>query len=152
MHSAVDFNLRIPSNAALAALAAAACRGRRRHAASAAARGRCVARARRGRRALALATVALPREGWTAARQEVVAAATAPVAAVRRLRLERARAALVAVLRRRPAHAESWLMLAGVEQALGRHAAAARLARHAAGSTPSARGCARRRAAIEAAP
>ncbi len=151
VHSAVDFNLRIPSNAALAALAAAAV------AAGAGTRPRPLRRGATLALAaaaglLALATVALPREGWTAARQEVVAAATAPVEAARRLRLERARAALAAVLRRRPAHAESWLMLAGVEQALGRHAVAAGLARHAAELDPERPGLREAAGAIEAAP
>ena len=94
----------------------------------------------------------MPREGWTAARQEVVAAATAPVAAARRLRLERARTALAAVLRRRPAHAESWLMLAGVEQALGRHATAARLRAPRGRLDPERPGLREAPGAIEASP
>jgi cytochrome c-type biogenesis protein CcmH/NrfG len=50
---------------------------------------------------------------------------------VRQLRLERASAALRHTLGRRPAHAESWLMLAGAELALGRGTPAAAFARHA---------------------
>jgi O-antigen ligase len=151
VHSAVDFNLRIPSNAALAAVAAAAVAAgaglRRRPLERASALAFATAAA-----LLAVAVVAQPRERWTAARQEVVAAATAPVEAVRRLRLERARAALAEVLRRRPGHAESWLMLAGVEQALGRHAAAAGLARHAAELDPERPGLREAAGAIEASP
>jgi cytochrome c-type biogenesis protein CcmH/NrfG len=102
--------------------------------------------------ALAAATLARAPGGWTSARQEVVAAATAQTQAARHLRLERARTALGAVLRRRPAHAESWLMLGGVEQALGRHATAVAFARHAAWLDPERPGLKDAVAAIEASP
>jgi cytochrome c-type biogenesis protein CcmH/NrfG len=126
----VDFNLRIPSNAALAALAAAAT------AAAAGTRLRPLPRAAAA--ALALAALALgalaltlPQQPWLAARAELQAAAAATTPAVRQLRLERADAALTSVLGRRPAHAESWLMLAATHQALGRPETAAAFARHA---------------------
>jgi tetratricopeptide (TPR) repeat protein len=135
VHSAVDFNLRIPSNAALAALAAAAL------AAAAGARPRPLARPLAAglalcALALAAATARLSDRPWLAARAELQAAVAATTPAVRRLRLERAEAALSGVLRRRPAHAESWLMLAGTHRALGRPATAAAFARHALALDP----------------
>jgi O-antigen ligase len=141
VHSAVDFNLRIPSNAALAALAAAAAAG------AAGARPLPLPRtATLGLAALALALLVgaarLPESPWLAARAEAAAAAAAPSPVVRRLRLERAEAALSRLLRRRPAHAESWLMLAGARAARGDAAAAASLARHAAWLDPERPGLA----------
>jgi len=50
---------------------------------------------------------------------------------VRAMRLERAEGALGAVLRLRPAQAESWIMLAGTRAARGDTAAGVALARHA---------------------
>jgi hypothetical protein len=130
VHSAVDFNLRIPSNAALAALAAAAAAGvggrRERALPPPAALGLAVASV-----TLLLATASLPDRPWLAARREVMEAASARSPAVRRLRLERAELALGRLLGRRPAHAESWLQLAFARAARGDRAAAAALARHA---------------------
>jgi len=151
VHSGVDFNLRIPSNAALAALAAAVV------AALAGLRPRPLARPLSlglalGVLAVAAAVLSRPPATWTRAREEVVEAATARTPAARQLRLERARAALAAVVRRRPAHAESWLMLGGVEQALGRRASAVAFARHAAWLDPERPGLQGAVAAIEAAP
>ncbi|MFI4946563.1 MAG: hypothetical protein ACHP85_25010, partial [Burkholderiales bacterium] len=102
--------------------------------------------------ALAAATRARAPGGGTSARPGVVAAATAQTQAARHRRLERARTALGAVLGRRPAHAESWLMLGGVEQALGRHATAVAFARHAAWLDPERPGLKDAVAAIEASP
>ena len=151
VHSGVDFNLRIPSNAALAALAAATV------AAAAGLRPRPLPRAAGlalalGAAALGFATLARAPGAGPAVRVELAAAASAGVPAVRQLRLERAEAALVALLRRRPAHAESWLLLAGVEQALGRPATAAALARRAAWLDPSRTGLREAAAALEASP
>ena len=77
VHSAVDFNLRIPSNAALAALLAAAALG------PAGVRSRPLSRA--GALALAMATALLlaavaspPGQPWLEAREEAVRAAAAP--------------------------------------------------------------------------
>jgi O-antigen ligase len=135
VHSAVDFNLRIPSNAALAALVAAAAAG------AAGVRPRPLGRA--GALGLAAAALALlastawrPDRPWLAARQEVVQASSSSAPAVRRLRLERAEAALARVLERRPAQAESWLLLAATRTALGDPASGAALARHAAWLDP----------------
>jgi O-antigen ligase len=130
VHSLVDFNLRIPSNAALAAFAAAAA------AAAAGVRPRPLSRPLAaglgiGVLALAAATARLPDRPWLLARAEVQAAASASVKAVRRLRLERACVALERALRQRPAAAESWLLLAFTHQALGKADTAAALARHA---------------------
>jgi O-antigen ligase len=130
VHSAVDFNLRIPSNAALAALAAAAAAG------SAGARPRPLPPAAAAALAAAclgvlLAVAALPDQPWRSARAEALAAVTAPSPDVRRLRLQRAEVALARVLDRRPAHAESWLLLASVRAAQGDAAGGAALARHA---------------------
>ncbi len=140
-HSAVDFNLRIPSNAALAALAAAAAAG------AAGVRPRPLPRAgavglAAGALALLLAAASLPDRPWLAARQEAVQAAVSVAPAVRRLRLERADAALLRLLERRPAQAESWLLLGGTRAALGDVASGAALARHAAWLDPGRPGLA----------
>jgi len=140
-HSAVDFNLRIPSNAALAALAAAAAAG------AAGVRPRPLSRAgalglAAFALALVLATASLPDRPWLSARQEAVQAAASAVPAVRQLRLERADVALVRLLGRRPAQAESWLLLAGTRRALGDATAGAGLARHAAWLDPGRPGLA----------
>jgi O-antigen ligase len=129
VHSAVDFDLRIPSNAALAAVLASAAAG------TVGLRSRPLGRPVAAALALAAAglvagVLALPVEPWLAAREEARLAATAAPAS-RALRLERAEAACVALLRRRPAHAESWLMLAGIRAARGDRASGAALARHA---------------------
>jgi O-antigen ligase len=135
VHSTVDFNLRIPSNAALAAVLAAA-------AAAAAGPGpRPLSRAASlgmglSGLALLLAVALASRPDPLRAREEAQQVNAAATVQARRLRLERAEAALVGVLRRRPAHAESWLMLAGVRGAMGDRAAAAELARHALALDP----------------
>jgi O-antigen ligase len=141
VHSGVDFNLRIPSNAALAALAAAAAAG------AAGVRPRPLPRAgslalAAAAAALLAAVLALPGQSWLAARQEATLAASAASPDVRRLRLERADRALVSVLDRRPAQAESWLLLAGARAALGDPASGAALARHAAWLDPGRPGLA----------
>jgi O-antigen ligase len=141
VHSAVDFNLRIPSNAALAALAAAAAAG------AAGVRPRPLPRAAAlalaaGTLGLLAAVVSLPDRPWLAARQEAMLAASSSAPAVRRLRLERAVAALDGVLVRRPAQAEAWLLLAGTRAALGDEASGAALARHAAWLDPGRPGLA----------
>jgi len=140
-HSAVDFNLRIPSNAALAALAVAAAAG------AAGVRPRPLPRAAAiglaaGALVLLVAAASLPDRPWLVARQEALQARASTAPAVRRLRLERAEVALVRVLGRRPAHAESWLLLAGTRAALGDAAAGAALARHAAWLDPGRPGLA----------
>jgi len=141
VHSAVDFNLRIPSNAALAALAAAAAAG------TAGVRPRPLPRAfslalAAGALALLAAILLLPDRPWIAAREQVVQAASASAPAVRRLRLERAAVALERQLGRRPAQAESWLVLGGTRAALGDAAAGQALARHAAWLDPGRPGLA----------
>jgi O-antigen ligase len=141
VHSAVDFNLRIPSNAALAALAAAAAAG------AAGVRPRPLPRAgalglAAGALVLLVSAASRPGHPWLAARQEVVQAVSSGAPAVRRLRLERAEGALVRVLERRPAQAESWLLLAGTRAALGDAASGAALARHAAWLDPERPGLA----------
>jgi len=130
VHSVVDFNLRIPSNAALAAFVAATAAG--------AAGGRCRVLPRAAAAALAAASVAallaaaaLPDRPWLAARREVVEAASAASPDVRHLRVERAGIALARLLARRPAHAESWLLLGDARAALGDVAGGVSLARHA---------------------
>ena len=130
VHSLVDFNLRIPSNAALAALAAAAA------AAAAGVRPRPMSRPLAaglgvGALALAAASSRLPDRPWLLARAELQAAASASAPAVRRLRLQRAEVALERALRQRPAAAESWLLLSFAHQALGRADTATAYARHA---------------------
>jgi O-antigen ligase len=135
VHSGVDFNLRIPSNGALAALLAAAALGPAGVRARPLSRG--VAASLAVVTALLLAAVARPPEQpWLEAREEAVLAASASSPWTRVLRLERAQVDLERVLRRRPAHAESWIMLAGVRAARGDEAAGAALARHALALDP----------------
>jgi O-antigen ligase len=141
VHSAVDFNLRIPSNAALAALVAAAAAG------AAGVRPRPLPRAGAaalsvGALALLVAAASLPDRPWLGARQEAVQAVSSMAPAVRRLRLERAEEALARLLGRRPAQAESWLLLAGTRAALGDAGSGAALARHAAWLDPGRPGLA----------
>lgn len=128
VHSGFDFDLRIPSNAALAAFAVAI--------AAAGARLRPLGRVRAavfalGAGLLLASVLALPDRPWRTAHLEVQRAAAASAMPVRALRLDRAEVALVALLRERPAHAESWLMLAAVRRARGDSASADALARRA---------------------
>jgi O-antigen ligase len=138
VHSSFDFNLRIPSNAALAALVAAMA------AAAAGLRGERLSRA--GTAGLALGTGLLlalvlraPPDDAARAREEVAGAARAGTPEVRALRLDRAEHALLRTLGERPAHAESWLLLAAVRAERGEAAPAAALARHAASLDPARR-------------
>jgi O-antigen ligase len=135
VHSAVDFNLRIPSNAALAALLAAAVAG------AAGVRPRPLGRLASALLALLalvllIAILARPQERWRAAYNETQLVMLAQTPESRALRLGRAEVALDRFLRRRPAHAESWLMLAGVRAARGDLASAAALAAHAVALDP----------------
>jgi tetratricopeptide (TPR) repeat protein len=150
-HSTVDFNLRIPSNAALAALllaAAAAGAGYRRQAAPRLAAGLLAILS------LALLTAAAraPEAPWLAARLELQAAAQATLGEARRLRLERAEAELRRALELRPAQAESWLLLAHTERALGRRDRARVLASRALELDPQRTGLAEAVARISAEP
>jgi hypothetical protein len=135
VHSAVDFNLRVPSNAALAAVLASAAAG------AAGVKPRPLSRPVAAAGALLVlvllaAVVRLPSEPWLVAREEarLVGVATTPES--RALRLERAEIALGRLLRRRPAHAETWLMLAGVRAAGADPVSAASLADHAVALDP----------------
>jgi hypothetical protein len=135
VHSAVDFNLRIPSNAALAAVLVAVAAG------AAGVKPRPLPRARAAALALVvaglLAAVAvLPRARWEAAQSEIRQAENATTPDSQALRLGRADAALGRLLRARPAHAESWLLLAAIRSAEGDEAAAPALARHAVSLDP----------------
>jgi O-antigen ligase len=138
VHSAFDFNLRIPSNAILAAFLAsvvAACAPVRPAAAWA---------SRAAAAAFALAVLfALPRPAfpvdpsapWEEARNEARLAAASRVPEARDLRLDRTERALLAILRWRPACAEAWLLLAGTRAERGDPSAPG-LARHALGLDP----------------
>ena len=135
VHSAVDFNLRIPSNAALAAVLASAAAG------AAGVRPRPLSRPVAAAGAvlvlvLLAAVVRLPTEPWLVAREEARLAGVATTPESRALRLERAEIALGRLLRRRPAHAETWLMLAGVRAAGADPGSAASLAGHAVALDP----------------
>ncbi len=135
VHSAVDFNLRIPSNAALAAVLAAAAAG------AAGVRPRPLSRpgaAVLGLLVLVLlaAVVRLPTEPWLVAREEARLAGMATTPESRALRLGRAEVAARRLLRRRPAHAETWLMLAGTRAARADPVSAASLADHAVALDP----------------
>jgi O-antigen ligase len=151
VHSAVDFNLRIPSNAALAALAAAAAAGVTGVRARPLSRPGALALAA-GSLGVLGAVLVLPDRPWVAARQQVLQAASADAPAVRRLRLERAAAALERQLGRRPAPAESWLLLGWTRAALGDATAGAALARHAAWLDPARPGLAEAALRLSAAP
>ena len=135
VHSAADFNLRIPANAALAATLAAVLAAAGGIRPRPLARLACLALAA-GALLLAVAALALPREPWRRAREEVALAVAAGSPPARAMRLERAEIVLARVLARRPAHAESWLMLAGARAARGDAAAARDLARHAVSLDP----------------
>ena len=130
VHSALDFDLRIPSNAALAALVAAVAGGAAggpfraiQRGAGAALAISCVA--------VLLAAAALPDQPWLAARRQALAASSSVSPDARRLRTEMAEVALVRLLDRRPAHAESWLLLAGARAARGDARGGESLALHA---------------------
>ena len=130
VHSAVDFNLRIPSNAALAAVLAAAAAG------AAGLRPRPLPRPAAaalalGAGGLLVAVALLPSAPWRAAHDELRHAEAATTLESRALRLERAESALGRVLRGRPAYAESWLLMAGIRRAEGDEVTAAPLARYA---------------------
>jgi len=137
-HSAFDFNLRIPSNAILAAFLVSVA------AAGAPVRLAAAWASRAAAAAFGLATLlALPRAGfpvdpsspWEETRNEARLAAASVAPEVRLLRLERTERALLALLRSRPAHAEGWLLLAG-RRAEGGDPSASELARHAVALDP----------------
>jgi O-antigen ligase len=137
VHSAFDFNLRVPSNAVLAALLASVV------AAGAPPRRVPAWAGRAGAAGFAVAALlvlgrSVPIDTstpWQRARNEArrTAASVAPEA--RALHLDRTDHALQATLRGRPAHAEAWLLLAGTRAARG-EASAPELARHAATLDP----------------
>jgi len=133
VHSAFDFNLRIPSNAVLAALLAAiAASTAGARPGSRAAAGALAAAAG----ALAFAVVAQPVDPWPGAREKARLAALAQTRDVAALRLERADAALRSVLRRRPALAEAWLLLGGTWLGRGEREPGLALARYALSLDP----------------
>jgi O-antigen ligase len=141
-HSAFDFNLRIPSNATLAAVLASMA------AAGTGLRGRPV-----GRPGLVIGALAFAAGAVLAAasgtrgfdrtavfrdvREEAQAAVASPTAPGRALRSERARARLGALLRVRPALAEGWLILAALDREAGDLPRARQLAAHALWLDPS---------------
>jgi hypothetical protein len=130
VHSALDFNLRIPSNAALAAVLAAAA------ASAIGTRSRPVSpRVAWPAAALTLLLLAalygLPAAPSAAARERVREAALSASSDALALRLERAETGLRQALVRRPGDAEAWFQLAAVRSAGGDTASAAALARYA---------------------
>jgi O-antigen ligase len=134
VHSLVDFDLRIPSNAALAAVLAAAAAG--------AVGVRSQPLPRRGSFAaggvallLLVRLSTLPPPASAEARERVREAALSGTGDALPLRLERAEASLLRALSRRPGEAETWLQLAAVRTVRG-DASAAALARHAASLDP----------------
>src|SRR5262249_13105423 len=117
VHSAFDFDLRIPSNAVMAALLVSMAL------AGVAVRTTSAWTARALAALFGLAVLASvpraafpvdPDAGWGAAREEARLAAASAAPEARRLRLDLTERALRATLRRRPAQAEAWLLLAGV--------------------------------------
>ncbi len=149
-HSLVDFDLRIPASAALAALAVAmvaAASGVRPKPLRPAIAGSLAA----GSGLLLVATLSLPPAPWRRARDEIAEAMTARAVTLRTLRWERAEAALVQQLGLRPADAESWLTLAGVRRARGDAASARALARRAVWLDPGRQGLPEAAASLSAA-
>jgi len=136
VHSAVDFSLRIPSNAALAAFLAAL---------AAAASGSRPLRAPALAAALPLAVLlglwlAPPAPDEDIVRRAIAGAVSATSKEARGLRLTQAEEALTARLRRRPADAEAWLLLAWTRAAGANGRAAVALARHAVSLDPERAG------------
>lgn len=138
VHSSFDFNLRIPSNATLAAFLASVA------ASATPVRAAAVGASRAAAAVFAMAALlALPRPTfpidpsgpWEDARNEARMAEASVVPAARALHLDRTEEALRALLRRRPAHAEAWLLLAGTRAERGDDSAR-ELARHAAHLDP----------------
>jgi O-antigen ligase len=133
VHSGFDFDLRIPSNAILAALLV-----------SVVAAGLPLRPARAGPTRAAAAAFGLaallvltrstldfdPAARWAQARSEAQMTAQSALPEARALHLDRTERRLRATLRSRPAHAEAWLLLAGVRAERG-DASARELARHA---------------------
>jgi O-antigen ligase len=134
VHSAFDFNLRIPSNALLfaflAALALAAAEAQE-------SASRRLARVAPLALALALALAALtPAAPTRALPDEAAAFLVKGGRPVTPLRVEQATRSVIDAVRRRPANAEAWLFLAWLRSATGDQSAAAELARHAAALDP----------------
>ena len=141
-HGLLDFDLRVPSNAALAALAAAAAAGLAGPRARPMSRPACAALSL-GALALLAASAAAPPAPSPAARDELRLAAEAPSPAVRELRLARAEAAAAAALSRRPADPEPWLLLAYARAARGDRAPPPPWRGTRRASTRAGPGCAR---------
>jgi O-antigen ligase len=135
LHSAVDFNLRIPSNAVLAAFLvalAASLAPPRPSTFPAAGAWAAVLSA-----SLAVGGLLVLRPvPWALAQGQVAAAAAAWQPETRRLRAARAEYALRSVVRSRPAHAESWLLLAWTRAAQGDRTSVRPLANHAVSLDP----------------
>jgi O-antigen ligase len=142
VHSLVDFSLRIPSNALLAAFLlamAAATRGVRGPELSRRAAGVASGLALLSASAWSLfgvPAVTKPERAWLQAGAEAALARRAPAREVRELRVERAHAAAREAVSLRPAFAEGWLLLAALERERGGAEAARDLARHAAWLDP----------------
>jgi O-antigen ligase len=128
VHSVFDFNLRIPSNALLAVLLAAI-------AASAAGLRPVLSGARTLLAACVPAVLIVVVAGqapdpWPAAKEKARQVSLARTRDVETLRLDRAEAALRAVVQRRPALAEAWLLLGGSRMGRDDGADGLELARH----------------------
>jgi len=135
VHSLVDFNLRIPSNAALAAFLTAAALGSTglRLVLLSPLRCRLLA-ALVGSCLLAISASWLVRDADPA--EILQRAASAPTAAARSLRVRQADAALRSAVSRRPTDAPSWLLLAWVYAERGEATVAASLATYAVSLDP----------------
>lgn len=149
VHSAFDFNLRIPSNALLFAFLCAL--------ALAATGPAEPSESRRPWGALAVAValtfaVATPAASIRHLPDEAEAFAVKGGRPVTALRVAQATDALTAHLKRRPADAESWLFLAWLRSAGGARDDARALARHAAALDPQRAAIQSEAARIEAAP
>ena len=133
VHSAVDFNTRLPSNAALFLLALAmACHPGDKTASRL---------ATVGAGAFVLAAGFLiwrsPPSAVATPRSDALAASAITDPSARALRVARAESALVPALRRRPADAEAWFLLGWTRFAQGRTVEAAAFARRATDLDPA---------------
>jgi O-antigen ligase len=132
VHSALDFNLRIPSNALLFAFLLALALGASGRVASA---PRAAALGLAGVAVFLIALVArTPLQPAPLPRSDLEAAAVTEPAA-RSLRLELAETRLSRILARRPAHAEAWVLLGWARAARG-DASGRALAEHGAALDP----------------
>jgi O-antigen ligase len=129
VHGLFDFNLHIPSNAALFATVAALAAGAGHPALTRFRRGASFALAAAA--AVLLASTLRPMPPAPTAYADAMHAAASPDVTARRLRMARAEEGERKLLARHPADPAAWLLLAWIRGVQGKPAEAAELARHA---------------------